>query len=255
MGFIRCLSRRGQSPRYISGACLRHQSSGPLSCMLSSLPRSRDRRRVQVSLILLKTGNARILSWLFPQLKILHHVCFSETKYIAVAIVGMLQVMVVGLPLLFIVQENATALFFMESAILFVFCMAVLLLIFIPKMLYIKNYAHHSQVRQMRKMADTMLRASKGMPINSTGANQGSVNAFHHPSTDSNVTTGVLITHFGAASLEQENIDLKQTVAKLKELLEQHDIVYENDGIKHEPEIPVLEENIAMNSKNPREEK
>jgi hypothetical protein len=82
---------------------------------------------------------------------------FSETKYIGTCIVTMLQISAIGLPLLFLVQENPTPLFFVKSGILFVVCMSILLLIFVPKIIHVKNY----RKLQIRREAATLERIMK----------------------------------------------------------------------------------------------
>lgn len=58
---------------------------------------------------------------------------FSESRYIGFAMLSILQVGVVGLPLIFLVRDNPPAQFFVQSGVVTVVCMSVLLLIFLPK--------------------------------------------------------------------------------------------------------------------------
>lgn len=59
---------------------------------------------------------------------------YGESKYIGMAMACILQVIVVGVPLLFLVYENPPADYFVRSTIVFVICASILLLIFGPKM-------------------------------------------------------------------------------------------------------------------------
>jgi gamma-aminobutyric acid type B receptor len=58
---------------------------------------------------------------------------YGESKYIAMAMGSMLQIMLVGVPLLFLVDDNPSAKYFIRSSIVFIICMSILLFIFVPK--------------------------------------------------------------------------------------------------------------------------
>jgi hypothetical protein len=58
---------------------------------------------------------------------------YGESKYIAMIMASILQVIVVGMPLLFLVDDNPTASYFIRSSIVFVICMSILLMMFVPK--------------------------------------------------------------------------------------------------------------------------
>jgi hypothetical protein len=69
---------------------------------------------------------------------------FSESKHIAVAMVSICQSLLLGIPLLWLVSSKndgqvPSATYFVISAIIFVSCMSVLILIFVPKLLVIRN--------------------------------------------------------------------------------------------------------------------
>lgn len=61
---------------------------------------------------------------------------YGESKYIAIAMASILQVVIVGIPLLFLVNENPPANYFIRSSIIFVVCLSILLLVFVPKIYY-----------------------------------------------------------------------------------------------------------------------
>lgn len=58
---------------------------------------------------------------------------FGESSYIGLIMGSYLQVVAVGLPLFFLVNDNPTARFFLTSSMVFLMCISVLLLLFVPK--------------------------------------------------------------------------------------------------------------------------
>jgi len=58
---------------------------------------------------------------------------YSESKYIAIALGGNLQVFLTGLPILVLVNDSPQVLFFVRSSLVFALAMSMLLLIFVPK--------------------------------------------------------------------------------------------------------------------------
>lgn len=60
---------------------------------------------------------------------------YGESTYIGLIMASILQVMLVGVPLGFLVQGNPTARFFVNSSMAFVVCMSVLSLLFLPKVI------------------------------------------------------------------------------------------------------------------------
>ena len=63
----------------------------------------------------------------------------SESKYISLAIFGNLQIFLIGLPLLVIVQDNPPARYFLSVGIIFLVCVGMLLLIFGPKIWFVRH--------------------------------------------------------------------------------------------------------------------
>lgn len=60
---------------------------------------------------------------------------YGESSYIGLIMASILQVVLVGVPLIFLVQDNPTARFFVNSSMAFVVSMSVLSLLFLPKIL------------------------------------------------------------------------------------------------------------------------
>jgi Sulfotransferase domain/7 transmembrane sweet-taste receptor of 3 GCPR len=61
---------------------------------------------------------------------------FQESQYIFRALLGILLVTFIGVPVLIIAQDNTNSHLFVSSAIIFVTCLLILLLIFVPKIQY-----------------------------------------------------------------------------------------------------------------------
>ncbi|GMH51949.1 hypothetical protein TrLO_g13998 [Triparma laevis f. longispina] len=59
---------------------------------------------------------------------------FSESKYVFIAMVSNLQIMALGLPVLWMVSENPVSNYFIRSGIIFMNDVGVMLLIFVPKL-------------------------------------------------------------------------------------------------------------------------
>jgi hypothetical protein len=75
---------------------------------------------------------------------------YGESKHIAMIMASILQVIIVGLPLMFLVDDNPAASYFIRSSIVFVICMSTLTLIFVPKIITWWNK------KDARKMAATV---------------------------------------------------------------------------------------------------
>jgi len=59
---------------------------------------------------------------------------YSESKYIGILMLVFLELMLLGIPVIFLANENPTASYLLKAVIVFVFCVSILSLIFIPKM-------------------------------------------------------------------------------------------------------------------------
>ena len=64
---------------------------------------------------------------------------YHESRYIGISMASVLQAWCMGVPILIVVWDNPSAKFFVEAGIVFVTALAVLLLIFTPKMLAIRS--------------------------------------------------------------------------------------------------------------------
>jgi gamma-aminobutyric acid type B receptor len=59
----------------------------------------------------------------------------SESKYLGLATICMFQMFIIGVPIMFLVQESPEAKYFVFSGIIFLICATMLLLIFVPKII------------------------------------------------------------------------------------------------------------------------
>eukprot|EP00594_Rhizosolenia_setigera_P014214 CAMPEP_0178967794 /NCGR_PEP_ID=MMETSP0789-20121207/17827_1 /TAXON_ID=3005 /ORGANISM="Rhizosolenia setigera, Strain CCMP 1694" /LENGTH=821 /DNA_ID=CAMNT_0020653513 /DNA_START=43 /DNA_END=2505 /DNA_ORIENTATION=+ len=72
---------------------------------------------------------------------------FNEGKQIGVAMISILQALIFGVPVLFIVDAYRTAVFFVSTSIIFIICMATLTVMFIPKFKVVLK-THHEERRR-----------------------------------------------------------------------------------------------------------
>ena len=64
---------------------------------------------------------------------------FGESTYIALIILSLLQALFIGTPLLVMSSDNPSALYFIKAAVLFITSMAVLSLMFVPKLMHVRR--------------------------------------------------------------------------------------------------------------------
>ena len=79
---------------------------------------------------------------------------FAESKYIAICIILLLESLLIGTPILLVVKHSPQAFYLSVVLMLFVICLGVLLLIFIPKMLISIEYSHRSLTDQRRMIME-----------------------------------------------------------------------------------------------------
>ena len=127
---------------------------------------------------------------------------YSESKYVALAMICFLQVIVIGLPLIALVHTNPPAGYFVKVAIIAVLSLSLLFLIFIPKMHFLKEDITKQREKEERKK-ERQDRASAISYVSSTSGVESS-SALRIISTGS--TTKVeanLISRSRAASLQK----------------------------------------------------
>jgi len=91
---------------------------------------------------------------------------YSESKFIGIAIFGWLQITVVGLPLMFLLQSDPTARFFLISALLFSICISVLGLLFVPKVMHMRKHgkreSKYKRTSGLRKQLQIQSQSKEG---------------------------------------------------------------------------------------------
>ena len=98
---------------------------------------------------------------------------FQESKYIALATASMLQAFVIGIPVVVLLKEDPRAIFIVVSMLIFITCTAVLLLLFVPKVGYLREYDKTKKSRADSASSDNgqlrfgVLEANRG-PVRST---------------------------------------------------------------------------------------
>lgn len=81
---------------------------------------------------------------------------FAESKYIAFAMCSLLQAFLTGLPVIYVVRDSPEANYLVMSFMVFVICMTVMLLIFVPKMVKTNQFQQRSPKSQRRIMLDSV---------------------------------------------------------------------------------------------------
>eukprot|EP00584_Thalassiosira_punctigera_P010290 CAMPEP_0172545676 /NCGR_PEP_ID=MMETSP1067-20121228/15545_1 /TAXON_ID=265564 ORGANISM="Thalassiosira punctigera, Strain Tpunct2005C2" /NCGR_SAMPLE_ID=MMETSP1067 /ASSEMBLY_ACC=CAM_ASM_000444 /LENGTH=649 /DNA_ID=CAMNT_0013332467 /DNA_START=297 /DNA_END=2243 /DNA_ORIENTATION=+ len=73
---------------------------------------------------------------------------FQESKYVALATASIFQATIIGLPIVLLLQQQPVPLFVVETILIFITCTAVILLIFMPKVGYLRMYDAEKKERQ-----------------------------------------------------------------------------------------------------------
>jgi hypothetical protein len=77
---------------------------------------------------------------------------YRESRYIGISMASVLQAWCMGVPILIVVWDNPSAKFFVEAGIVFVTALAVLFLIYVPKVLAIRA-DHIQRIREEKRNA------------------------------------------------------------------------------------------------------
>uniref|UniRef100_A0A7S4N406 G-protein coupled receptors family 3 profile domain-containing protein n=1 Tax=Odontella aurita TaxID=265563 RepID=A0A7S4N406_9STRA len=120
------------------------------------------------------------------------HTEFSESRYIAMATASMFQAFLIGIPVPALVRENPRAEFIILSIFIFVTCAAILLLTYLPKIGYMKEY-------NMQKKDHDAKRGAK----------------------KSDSEAGASVDDVGTESTTTTNEDLRYTILEVSEEFEQ----------------------------------
>lgn len=85
---------------------------------------------------------------------------FSESRYIGIIMACMLQTCMVGFPIIFLVGENPQAMYIIMVFMIFATTMAILCLMFIPKVFFVRRYAR----TQLEAQQSAVRRARSSLP-------------------------------------------------------------------------------------------
>lgn len=86
---------------------------------------------------------------------------FSETKYIGVCMASMLQAMITGIPVLFIVKDLPQAYYVVLVLLIFIICMVILMVMFVPKIVFAQQFMAMSHMEQKQFMTEVIRRTAK----------------------------------------------------------------------------------------------
>uniref|UniRef100_A0A7S3KY73 G-protein coupled receptors family 3 profile domain-containing protein n=2 Tax=Amphora coffeiformis TaxID=265554 RepID=A0A7S3KY73_9STRA len=87
---------------------------------------------------------------------------FAESKFIALTMASLFQASLLGLPTLFLVRDNPPAFYLLLVFLIFVLCMVILLLVFLPKILAAYSFSHMTRAEQTTFMRERVRMSSKG---------------------------------------------------------------------------------------------
>jgi len=179
---------------------------------------------------------------------------FSESKYIFRALTLVVLVCFIGIPVLIIASENTDAFFFVLSGIIFTICCAVLLLIFVPKIIN-RNYK-----RKRTIVSESMGRNSTEFGRHSSYLNNRDSGAFSVQESSGEVEddcAGPKILHSPnrrevlekkVKALKEENKTLKKRIKtlELKDCNEAFAAEYNDSALRSStPKVQIEEEKTA----------
>jgi hypothetical protein len=100
---------------------------------------------------------------------------FAESKYIAIAMVVVLQALLTGVPILFLVRDDPQVYYVVIAIMFFVISVAILLLVFVPKIFAEQRYAAAMDKQKKQHVNDSMAQLKeKRYRFGSLFANDGS---------------------------------------------------------------------------------
>ncbi|MGK3754091.1 MAG: hypothetical protein ACI8RD_006399 [Bacillariaceae sp.] len=164
---------------------------------------------------------------------------FSESKYIGLINLMMLQILLVGIPLIFLVHENPRAEFFVVSSIVLILSLSLLLLIFVPKLKYVIR-GDNGNINDSLFITQSLQGIFGGSihGYDASGSLGGeSLPACPTTSIRSGGSSGVRYTNMAevVTTLQSQLKDYKLRLMKTKAILRQHGLDVTND-------VPLVEE-------------
>lgn len=85
---------------------------------------------------------------------------FNESSYVAAANASFLEAILICIPIIFLMRENPTAYFVVMSVVLFILSFAILLFIFVPKMIAVRRQPE-SNGKRISKLSSHMMRSKE----------------------------------------------------------------------------------------------
>lgn len=110
---------------------------------------------------------------------------FAESKYIAICMLLLLEALLIGVPILLVVKNSPQAFYLTICFVIFVICMGILLLIFVPKIAIAADYSQRPLVEQRRMLMDHIRQSAEAM------SSQKSVGASHNKEGSAERTVNV----------------------------------------------------------------
>jgi len=141
---------------------------------------------------------------------------FSESRYIGMAVVCIFQALFFGVPLFFIAKDWPTAQIFVLAAVIFIICMAVLLLIFVPKIILIQHKALGARSNTSLSVPPNSQRANVMFPRQSVAADRWGLARHSAPTAG-----GVRVSH-GSSSYNRGAQSMAALQATTMNILNMH---------------------------------
>ncbi|KAG7339697.1 7 transmembrane sweet-taste receptor of 3 GCPR [Nitzschia inconspicua] len=187
---------------------------------------------------------------------------FSESKYLFLALTVTMIVVFVGAPVLVMARDTPNAILFLGSAINFVFCLNIILLMFIPKILFKEDGegGKRTKISGLEEPADSRIGIFRKVPRASTEQNKkrlehltsnamirNSRPAYSEETQDSEGTGERILTTKSAR-------ELAKLVNRLQRLLDKKDA--EIRMLKHQQEetLPTCPKRLRQNVKKIQDE-
>jgi len=112
-----------------------------------------------VPLALINLGVVAIACWQAVQARNITSE-FSESLYIGLSVFSLFQAFLTGIPVTVVVKDMPEAFYVVLTIMVFLLCMAILLLIFLPKMFMEREYSRMSLSERNRAFAESLRRSS-----------------------------------------------------------------------------------------------
>jgi len=148
---------------------------------------------------------------------------FSESRYIAFCMASILQISIVGLPLLLVVQDNPTAKYFLETCIITIFCFSILLLIFIPKVLALHRIQNDKSIRT-RCSNSSSTPSTRGVSRGSLGLKASFLKASVLKASSNNQDQSIRKNEEHKEQAAEQTEELKSKISRAAELFESQGI-------------------------------